>query len=253
MQNLSATLLSAGALLGGVACLARVLAHVDRHHALSFTNSPLQRALNAGGALCALSTFLFLPAGSFPSWLLCSAPALGWFAGFSLACIALVLQPRLRSLAPGLLAVLLLLGASYALCACYAYRHGLPGNFWQLERFVAVPLLANATPVACAGIVCLACADILACATALTARSAPAFPAACLQLAAAQYLVCLFFPFLPSRLAELPPAVGLPADFGACWACTGLLLILFRAVRRAPGWLPWPLAACGLAGLLLAP
>ena len=251
MQNLSATFVSGLACLGGVACLTRVVLAVRSPIVLFCTINPFQRLLLAVGCLCACSTFLFLPAGSFPAWLPGDTPMLYWFASFSLACAALALLPGPRGSAARQLAVPLILGVGYGLCVWYACRHGLPGNLWQMERFVAVPLLSHAGGLAGVGVLCLAGAATLSCSAALTAQSAAPFLATSLQLAAAQYIVCLVAPLLPSRLLPMPPLAGLLADFFACWISTGLMLPLFHAARRhVPGWLPWLLTACGLFGLL---
>ncbi|HIU17790.1 MAG TPA: hypothetical protein IAB01_04970 [Candidatus Avidesulfovibrio excrementigallinarum] len=250
MQNLSATFLSSAACAGGVACLARAVLAVRKPYVPHFTINRFQRVLLAAGLLCALSTFLFLPAGTFPACLPCGASMLCWTAAFGLGCAALALLPGTERTAR-LLAVPALLAAGYALCGWYAFRHGLPGHFWQLERFVAVPLPVWADGLARAGVLCLACAATLGCAAGLTARSAFPFLATCLQLAAAQYIACLFVPLLPSRLPELAPLTGLMADVLACWAYTGLLLLIMYAVRqRVPVWVPWLLTAAGLVCLL---
>ncbi len=252
MQHSSAMLICCCAFLGGIACLTRFVILVRRSHVLKITMSPVQHILLTGGVLCALGSFLFLPAGSFPAWIACSAPALWWLAAFGLACTALALLLRPRSQAARALIAPAVLSLTCVLCAWFATRHGLPGAFWNTERFAAVPLLTHASPAACASLLLLACSAILACATAFGAQNAFPFLATSLQLAAAQFIVCLFVPPLSSCLTGLPTAASLLADVFACWACTLLLLPLFHAAGRIPVWLPWVLAAGSAAGLLAA-
>ena len=244
--------LFAAAFLGGIVCLTRFAVVVCGQNAPRFTTTRFQRVVLAGGAACALSTFLLLPVGALPAWLPCNAPLPGWFVAFCLACAALAWPPRPRGFIARLFAVPTLLAACYALCAWHACRHGLPGSLWQLERFVALPLLTHADGLTRLSALCLALASILACAAALpVARRAAPFLAITLQLAAAQYLVCLFVPLAALATTGVSPLIALITSALACWGCMGLLLfICHRLGPRVPVWLPWLLAGASLACLL---
>lgn len=122
-----------------------------------------------------------------------------------------------------------MLGAVYAICVRYAYLRGFPGNFGDMESMMSVPLYSGAEPVQLAGLLCLAAATLL-CAASLSARHDVPFFRACLQLATAQFTVCLFVPVGALRLVRLPSVPGLLAEYALHW---GLTVVLVLAVYPA--------------------
>lgn len=254
MQNCSATLFSASLYLVGILCLTRVMLRLNRRHAPACTppatsgrNSFMARIIFPTGMLCSLGTFLFLPSGTFPAYIPCDMPVLYWLICFSIASAALAFSGRRKAgFAIGTLLVPLLLGAIHALCSWYAWRHGLPGNIWEMERFVAAPLLGHAGVVTGVGMLGLAAAAALHCSNVLTEAHSSPLLGACLELAAAQFLVCQFIPMTPLHSLQLSPIMTLTAGFLFFWVCVAFVLLLFCAAKNRTSPLSvWMLAICG--------
>ena len=262
------SLFSAPAYLCGIICVAALLSGPGRGWAwrrASFradadatrsNASVLGRAVLPAGAACALASFFFLPAGSFPAYAESDAPMAFWFVLFGIACAALAFaMPRQEARsARALLVTPVFLAAVYAVCARYAWLRGFPGEVWNMESFVGMPLISGAGLVRGSGIFCLAAAAILHCSSALAMRDDAPFLRACLCLAVAQFIICLFFPILPSRFFVLSPVAAFVADYGLYWGLSAALLLL--AFPLAAGFdafrlLPLVLAVSGSALCLL--
>lgn len=255
------SLASAPAYLCGIACLAVLLSPSHQRGARCFafpggmSRSFVGWVLRRLGALCALTGFLFLPAASFPAYIESNIAMAYWFACFAAACATLVLlaassETRTERFLP--IGVPFLLAFVYAVCARYAYQHGFPGDIWNMEGFVAMPVIGSAGFAQHAGMFCLAGAAVFHCAFALAIGKDAPFLQACLRLAAAQFIITLFFPILPSRMLSLSPVVALVADYLLYWGLVVLLASGLTFFERPTLYRLSPLLAAIGAGLCLA-
>lgn len=177
-------LLSALLTLCGMACVAALLVRKKRIIA-----SPILYKAAIG---CTLCTFLILPVGGFPGYILLDAPQIAWAVLFTLGCAGTLLSEKATSSGPdrtALLAPPLLVGV-YWVVAGVGYAQGLAGNLWAMDTFVMASPFRLASPVQSVGL-CILAAVLLLCGALFAKRNA-SFLQACLRLAVADFTVCLF-------------------------------------------------------------
>lgn len=249
---------SAPAYLGGIACLAALLSPSQKGACVAFSRGKRRsfagRILRRSGALCASASFLFLPAASLPAYVESKVAVVYWFVCFAAACVTLAFlaassEARERLLPLG---VPVFLAFVYAVCARYAYQRGFPGDMWNMESFVAMPLIGSSGLAQHVGMLCLAGAAVFHCAFALSIGKDAPFLQTCLRLAAAQFIITLFFPMLPSQVFSLSPVVAVVADYFLYWGLIALLSPGFSLLERPVLYRVSPFLAGTGAGLCLA-
>ncbi len=241
-----------------MACLAGLVA---RRHAADFSGLEDRKALRGPahlvGTLCVLTSFLFLPAGSFPAYTEKGASMGWWFAFFAVACTAfacMVFHPAERRNLRFLRAALgdpVFLGVVYTICSAYARQRGFPGSAGYMERFVAIPLCTGATALQGTGVCCLAAASLLYVLAVPAVPCGASFLGSCLALARIRFIVCLFFPVFSFLWPCLEPSAALLVDYTGYWIAVVALLLLPTADRPRVRLLAFGIAATGALLCLL--
>lgn len=85
------------------------------------------------------------------------------------------------------------------------------------------------------GMLGLAAAAALHCSNVLTEAHSSPLLGACLELAAAQFLVCQFIPMTPLHSLQLSPIMTLTAGFLFFWVCVAFVLLLFCTAKNRTG------------------
>lgn len=206
--------------------------------------------------VCVLASVLLLPSGTFPAFVEGERLMAWWLALFGGGCAGLAVADRTLTAQArwGLLATPLLLLVVYAVCIRYAYLRGFPGSLWNMESYVTMPLASGAGLWQIVGLGCLAAAVIRHAALLLPAGGRAFLLRACLRLAVAQFVVCLFFPLRLSGGAAASSTVALIADNLLYWFLVAVLLrLVFPLAARAGRhrWVSPVVAGAGLAFCLV--